>query len=150
MTDSGAMVLRFAGEEVARVPIAPVSEARRSTSGPGAESAPALPVTARDVAAADRSPGALKRLLGSPDLASQALDLQQYDHMVMADTVQRPGGDAAVIRIHGSRSGDRADHRLHAALLRRRPAPRRQAGGRRGLAQPRARSARGRSRSPTA
>ena len=30
---------------------------------------------------------------------------EQYDHMVMADTAQRPGGDAAIVRIHGSGRG---------------------------------------------
>jgi phosphoribosylformylglycinamidine synthase len=41
-------------------------------------------------------------LLGCPDLASKRWIWQQYDHMVMGDTVQRPGGDAAVVRIHGT------------------------------------------------
>src|SRR5690606_10602622 len=27
---------------------------------------------------------------------------EQYDHTVMADTVERPGGDAAVVRLHGT------------------------------------------------
>ena len=43
--------------------------------------------------------------MGSPDLAAKRWVWQQYDHMVMADTVRRPGGDAAVIRIHGSNRG---------------------------------------------
>jgi phosphoribosylformylglycinamidine synthase len=30
---------------------------------------------------------------------------EQYDNTVMADTVQRPGGDAAVVRVHGSNKG---------------------------------------------
>jgi phosphoribosylformylglycinamidine synthase len=30
---------------------------------------------------------------------------EQYDHTVMADTVQRPGGDAAVVRVHGTNKG---------------------------------------------
>jgi phosphoribosylformylglycinamidine synthase len=41
--------------------------------------------------------------MGSPDLCSRAWIWQQYDHMVGADTVQRPGGDAAVVRVHGAR-----------------------------------------------
>ena len=69
---------------------------------------------------------------------------EQYDHMVMGDTVQRPGGDAAVVRVHGTGRGAGAHHRLHAALLLRRPAAGRHAGGGRGLAQP------GRGRRPAA
>jgi phosphoribosylformylglycinamidine synthase subunit PurL len=38
--------------------------------------------------------------MGSPDLASRRWIWEQYDHMVGADTVQRPGGDAAVVRVH--------------------------------------------------
>src|SRR5690606_13590449 len=45
---------------------------------------------------------ALTKLMGCPDLASRRWIWEQYDHMVMGDTSQRPGGDAAVVRIHGS------------------------------------------------
>jgi phosphoribosylformylglycinamidine synthase len=44
----------------------------------------------------------LLRMMGSPDLASRRWIWEQYDHMVGADTVQRPGGDAAVVRVHGT------------------------------------------------
>ena len=30
---------------------------------------------------------------------------EQYDYTVMADTVQQPGGDAAVVRVHGTKKG---------------------------------------------
>jgi phosphoribosylformylglycinamidine synthase len=40
--------------------------------------------------------------MASPDLASRRWIWEQYDHMVGADTVQRPGGDAAVVRVHGT------------------------------------------------
>ncbi len=43
--------------------------------------------------------------MGSPHLASRRWIYEQYDHMVMADTVQRPGGDAAVVRVHGTQKG---------------------------------------------
>jgi phosphoribosylformylglycinamidine synthase len=47
----------------------------------------------------------LVTLMGSPDLASRRWIWEQYDHMVGADTVQRPGGDAAVVRVHGTQKG---------------------------------------------
>jgi phosphoribosylformylglycinamidine synthase len=47
----------------------------------------------------------LLRLIGSPDLCSKRWVFEQYDHMVMGDTVQRPGGDAAVVRVHGTNRG---------------------------------------------
>ena len=51
----------------------------------------------------DQSPAeALSALMASPDLCSRRWIWEQYDHMVMGDTVQRPGGDAAVVRVHGT------------------------------------------------
>ncbi len=48
----------------------------------------------------------LKRLLGSPNISSKRWVWQQYDHMVMTNTVDAPGaGDAGVIRIKGSKRG---------------------------------------------
>jgi phosphoribosylformylglycinamidine synthase len=100
--ETGEMVVRFAGREVARVPIAAVSEASPVYERPWRERATALPVTPRDVQPPVDHPSALRRLLGSPDLCSRRWIFQQYDHTVMGDTVQGPGGDAAVIRIHGT------------------------------------------------
>jgi phosphoribosylformylglycinamidine synthase II len=100
--ERGEMVVRSAGREVARVPIAAVSEASPVYERPWRESPPVLPVTARDVRPPVHHPSALKRLLGSPDLGSRRWIFQQYDHTVMGDTVRGPGGDAAVIRIHGT------------------------------------------------
>jgi len=41
--------------------------------------------------------------MGSPNLASRRWIYEQYDQSVGADTVQKPGGDAAVVRVHGSK-----------------------------------------------
>ena len=60
------------------------------------------PAEAPPVGAVTGTAEALRRLIGSPALASRRWIWEQYDHMVMADTVQRPGGDAAVVRIHGT------------------------------------------------
>jgi len=43
---------------------------------------------------------ALLKLVGTPNYASRAWVWEQYDHMVMADTVVRPGSDAGVVRVH--------------------------------------------------
>ncbi|MGB9202423.1 MAG: phosphoribosylformylglycinamidine synthase subunit PurL [Terriglobales bacterium] len=48
----------------------------------------------------------LKRLLASPSICSKRWVWQQYDHMVLTNTVEAPGaGDAGVIRIKGSNRG---------------------------------------------
>src|SRR5271167_2143671 len=48
----------------------------------------------------------LKRLLASPNICGKRWVWQQYDHMVLTNTVEGPGaGDAGVIRIKGSQRG---------------------------------------------
>ncbi|HEX9858509.1 MAG TPA: phosphoribosylformylglycinamidine synthase subunit PurL, partial [Paracoccaceae bacterium] len=45
---------------------------------------------------------ALRALIGSPNYAHKAWVWEQYDHMVMADTVVAPGLGAGVVRVHGT------------------------------------------------
>ncbi|MCL4675876.1 MAG: phosphoribosylformylglycinamidine synthase II, partial [Pararhodobacter sp.] len=45
---------------------------------------------------------ALKALISSPNYAHKAWVWEQYDHMVMADTVRAPGLGAGVVRVHGT------------------------------------------------
>ncbi len=47
--------------------------------------------------------GDLLKLIASPNLASRRWVWEQYDQSVGGDTVQRPGGDAAIVRVHGSK-----------------------------------------------
>ncbi len=44
----------------------------------------------------------LKKILSNPNVCSKEWIWQQYDHTVMADTIQKPGGDAGVVRVHGT------------------------------------------------
>ena len=44
----------------------------------------------------------LKKILTNPNVCSKEWIWQQYDHTVMGDTIQKPGGDAGVVRIHGT------------------------------------------------
>ena len=105
VTDTGSMVLRWHGDIVANVPIAPVSGASPVYQRPYRAKEPALPIVGESVSPPIPHDQALLKLIGSPDLASRRWIYEQYDHMVMADTVQRPGGDAAVVRIHGTERG---------------------------------------------
>ena len=47
--------------------------------------------------------GDLLRVLNSPDMSSRRWVWEQYDHLIQGNTVQRPGGDAAVVRIEGKK-----------------------------------------------
>ncbi len=101
VTDSGRLQLEWRGELVADLPLAPIGDDAPKYDRPW------VPTPRR--AALDNVPNSsdllddLLKLLECPDLASRRWVWEQYDHMVGADTVQRPGGDAAVVRVHGSR-----------------------------------------------
>jgi phosphoribosylformylglycinamidine synthase II len=45
---------------------------------------------------------ALKKILSNPNICSKEWIWQQYDHTVMGDTIQKPGGDSGVVRVHGT------------------------------------------------
>ena len=45
----------------------------------------------------------LKKILINPNISDKQWVWNQYDHTVMGDTIQKPGGDAGVIRVHGTK-----------------------------------------------
>jgi phosphoribosylformylglycinamidine synthase II len=100
ITDTGRLVLRWRGETAANIPLAPLGDDAPCYDRPWVPTPKRAPLDyvpdSVDIAAD------LKRLMASPDLASRRWIWEQYDHMVGADTVQRPGGDAAVVRVHGT------------------------------------------------
>ncbi|HEV2301136.1 MAG TPA: phosphoribosylformylglycinamidine synthase subunit PurL [Stellaceae bacterium] len=101
VTDTGRLVLRKDGAIEADIPIAPLVgeapvydrpyETRACQPEIDAASLPARPPL-----------DCLSRLLGSADLSSKRWIWEQYDHLVRGNTVKRPGGDAAVIRVSPS------------------------------------------------
>jgi phosphoribosylformylglycinamidine synthase len=109
VTDSGRMVLEHKGEIVCDIPLAPLADDAPlydRPSMPKDEYKIWSKVEALGEIAESADIGAdLVTLMGSPDIASRRWIWEQYDHMVGADTVQRPGGDAAVVRVHGAQKG---------------------------------------------
>ena len=133
-TDTKRLVVKHKGEVVADMPITALSDEAPVYERPFTRATP--PNTAQPRFDASRPVfDSLLKLLASPDLCSRRWVWEQYDYSVMADTVQMPGGDAAVVRVHGTKKGARHHHRRDAALLQGRPVRRRQTGGRRSLAQ---------------
>lgn len=104
LTNTGRMVLKKDGETVADMPIDPLAEASPEYDRPW-EPTQKLSIFTSKLLKHDNWTESLKKLISTPDLASRRWVWEQYDHMVMGDTIQRPGGDAAVIRIHGSERG---------------------------------------------
>ena len=103
VTETGRLVLKMKGEVAADMPVGPLVTEAPLYDRPWVET-PARPeITPQDAPAPADLMAALKKLIGSPDLASRRWIWQQYDHLVMGNTVQRPGGDAAVVRLQGSK-----------------------------------------------
>ncbi len=103
VTDSGRMAVRKDGMLAADLPIAPLAATAPEYDRPWTPTAP--PPPAPDVPPPAHIGAALARLMASPELSAKRWVWEQYDHMVMADTVQAPGGDAAVVRVHGTNKG---------------------------------------------
>jgi len=105
LTETGRMVIKLDGEVVGDLPIDPLAEASPEYDRPWTAAEPLGELAPSEVAPPEDLGAALGRLLAAPDHCSKRWVWEQYDHMVMADTVRRPGGDAAVVRIHASNRG---------------------------------------------
>nr|WP_294168482.1 phosphoribosylformylglycinamidine synthase subunit PurL [uncultured Sphingomonas sp.] len=105
VTDSGRMELTWQGETVADIPLGPLADEaplydRPHLSGEDYKSWAQVKPLGEVPESTDLAADLLK-LIGSPALASRRWIWEQYDQQVGGDTVQRPGGDAAVVRVHG-------------------------------------------------
>ena len=89
----------------ADIPLAALGQAAPLYERPFTKTEPPAVIAAAGRAGAEQHARRARSLMGSPHLASRRWIWEQYDHMVMADTVQRPGGDAAVVRVHGTSKG---------------------------------------------
>lgn len=106
VTDTGNMVLTFQGETVCNIPLGPLAEDAPLYDRPAMSLADykawAGVKPLGDVPASTDLGADLLTLIGSADLASRRWIWEQYDSQVGADTLQKSGGDAAVVRIHGT------------------------------------------------
>jgi len=106
ITDSGRMVLKSGNSIVGDLPVGPLVDDAPIYDRPYERRERPAPIPASELIASDVAPlEALCTLLAAPDLCAKRWIWEQYDHMVMADTIVRPGGDAGVVRVHGSNKG---------------------------------------------
>ncbi|MBL4602598.1 MAG: phosphoribosylformylglycinamidine synthase subunit PurL, partial [Emcibacteraceae bacterium] len=94
ITDSGNLTLMFKGEVVADIPTQPLADNSPEYDRPWVKTEKRATIDAADVAMPDDLGACLLKMVGSSNLSSRAWIWQQYDHQVMADTIQLPGGDA--------------------------------------------------------
>ena len=106
VTDTQQLVLEWQGETVCDIPLGPLADDAPLYDRPAmsreeykawAQVKPLEEVLESIDIGAD-----LLKLMASPNLASKRWIAQQYDSQVGADTLQT-GGDAAVVRVHGTR-----------------------------------------------
>ncbi len=105
INDTGRLLIRKDGKVHANIPVAPLVEnapeydRQWEVTKPEARIDPTKLIAPKDINKA------LTTLISCPDMASKHWVWEQYDHMVMADTIVGPGSDAALVRIHGSERG---------------------------------------------
>jgi len=104
-TNTKNLILNFKGEEVANLPLsalstdAPVYDRKWNKNSLSKKTK-----TKKDYELFSVS-DSLKKILKSPNNSEKSWIWEQYDHTVMGDTIQKPGGDSAVVRIHGKNKG---------------------------------------------
>jgi phosphoribosylformylglycinamidine synthase II len=88
------------GEEVANLPIKELGDAAPEYDRPWTTAVPPAPLAANDIPQMDVA-DALLALVGGHQGASRRWVYEQYDTLIQGNSVQRPGGDAGVIRVEG-------------------------------------------------
>jgi phosphoribosylformylglycinamidine synthase subunit PurL len=99
-TPTKRFLVRHGGAVMADLPIKELGDEAPLYDRPFVEPPKQPVVDPGSVAPPMRIADALETLIGSPDLSSKRWVFEQYDHVILGNTVQRPGGDAAVVRVN--------------------------------------------------
>ena len=98
-TDTLRFVIRHGGEVKADLPIKELGDEAPLYDRPHVPTPKKPALDAESIVPLASGAEALMRLVATPDLASKRWVWEQYDHLILGNTVQSPGGDAAVIRL---------------------------------------------------
>ena len=99
VTETGHIVLKKDGMVQADIPLDPLVENAPEYDRPHEPTPPQTVIAAADVPTPADLGAALATLMSCPDMASRRWIWEQYDSLVMGDTIIGPGGDAALVRI---------------------------------------------------
>ncbi|MEO6395336.1 MAG: phosphoribosylformylglycinamidine synthase subunit PurL [Devosia sp.] len=99
-TDDLRFRVRWQGQEVANLPIKELGDAAPEYDRHWTKAEPQAPLRADDIPQMPVA-DALLKLIGSPALSSRRWVYEQYDTWIQGNSLQRPGGDAGVIRVEG-------------------------------------------------
>jgi len=92
-------VVKHGGDVMADLPIKELGDEAPLYDRPSVPSSPRPVIGPADINPPMSNAEALETLLATPDLCSRRWVWEQYDHVIGGNTVQRPGGDAAVVRV---------------------------------------------------
>ena len=98
-TEQRRFVVRRGGEIKADLPIKELGSEAPLYDRPWTKSLPSPVLDAASIAPPMPTDAALIKLIGSPDLCSKRWIYEQYDTLILGNTTQGPGGDAAVVRL---------------------------------------------------
>tara|TARA_B100000579_G_scaffold367024_1_gene327188 strand:- start:6879 stop:9071 length:2193 start_codon:yes stop_codon:yes gene_type:complete len=104
-TNSKRLVLKFNDDEAASIPIKALSSEAPLYDRKWKKSVPIKNNSFEKDFKAKKILDSLKIILMSPNNSNKNWVWEQYDQTVMGDTTQTPGGDAAVVRVHGTSKG---------------------------------------------
>jgi phosphoribosylformylglycinamidine synthase subunit PurL len=99
-TPTKRFLVRNGGAVMADLPIKELGDEAPVYDRPFRETAAKAAVDSASVKPPLTLADALEKLIASPELCSRRWVFEQYDHVIQGNTVQRPGGDAAVVRIN--------------------------------------------------
>ena len=109
VTATGTFRVLEDGVAVADIPALPLTEGCPTYERPGEEAAEIRDLRETDVSGYMSPPSGLESaflaVVGSPNVASKQWVYEQYDTTVRANSIERPGGDAGVIRVPGTNRG---------------------------------------------
>ena len=109
VTDTGTFRVLEDGVVVADIPALPLTDGCPTYEREGIESETIAALRTMDITPYETSPLPLKdtflKVLSSPNLASRQWIYEQYDTTVRGSSIERPGGDAGVVRIPGTNRG---------------------------------------------
>ena len=100
-TDTKNLVLTFENQIVANLPLSSLSTEAPVYDRKWKKNSVLKKKNSQKDFRSEKIFDAFKKILKSPNSSEKRWVWEQYDHTVMADTIQKPGGDSAVVRIHG-------------------------------------------------
>ena len=98
-TDTKRFVIKHKGKIEADLPIMELGDEAPVYDRPHVPTPKKPVIEAASVKPPKSNADALVHLLGTPDLCSKRWVWEQYDHLILGNSVQQPGGDAGVVRI---------------------------------------------------